>query len=232
MGGSVTPTISDVLAKFLGDQEARLAPRTFAHYRSAIELFTHSINTYGPNDLDKVNLKRWERASSAKGDEHKEFCDLFGSEHILPNIDEFLGWFMIRKVMAGKDLLRAAGTMTKKLATWLAEQCYVEGDAVEHAVKRGGVAARDLPAARKLADLLYEAAVGERENAEEGPVKVEKVERGRLWLVGDLDGRKYGAVAVPEEASRKAKAGWTISGALCREGVAWRFAEVWNVYPR
>lgn len=234
MGGTAATTISQVLARFLDDQKARLAPRTFAQYRSAVELLQHSINTYGPNGLDKVSLKRWERASSAKGEEHRECCDLFGPEHILPNVGEFLGWFMVRKVMAGNDLLRAAGTMTKKLARWLAEHGYVEGDAVEHVVERGEAAGRDLPAARKLADLLDESALGggDDEDGEEGPFSIVKVEPGRLWLVGDLDGRKYGAVPVPEEASRRAKVGWTISGVLCRDGRSWQFGEVWNVYPR
>jgi hypothetical protein len=234
MSGAETTTILQVLARFLDDQKARLAPRTFAQYRSAVELLQHSINTYGPNGLDKVNLKRWERASSAKGEAHREFCGLFGPEHILPNIDEFLGWFMVRKVMAGKDLLRAAGTMTKKLAKWLAEQGYVESEAVEHVVERGNAAGRDLPAARKLADLLDESAVGSSEDdeAEEGPFEIAKVERGRLWLVGDLDGREYGAIPVTDEASRRAKVGWTISGVLSRDGRKWRFAEVWNVHPR
>jgi len=39
---------------------------------------------------------------------------------------EFLGYFMPRKVMCGKDLMQAAGTVTKKLAKWLAEKGYVE----------------------------------------------------------------------------------------------------------
>jgi len=45
-----------------------------------------------------------------------EFCDIFGPEHILSSIDEFLGYFMVRKVIAGKALLRTAGTTTKRLA--------------------------------------------------------------------------------------------------------------------
>lgn len=31
---------------------------------------------------------------------------------------------MVRKVIPGKDLMRAAGTVTKKLAAWLAEKSY------------------------------------------------------------------------------------------------------------
>ena len=66
--------------------------------------------------------------------------------------------------------------------------------------------------ARKLADLLGEFAGGDGcEKGEEGPFEIVKIERGRLSLVGDLHGKIYGAVRVPEEASSLAKVGWTIS---------------------
>ena len=123
--------------------------------------------------------------------------------------------------------------MTKKLARWLAEQGFAEDAAAEQAVERGVAAGRDLPAARELVDLLEGFAGGQGgEPGEEGPFEIARVESGRLWLVGVLNRRSYGAVPVPAEASRRAELGWTISGVLCREGRSWRFAEVWNVYPR
>lgn len=41
-----SPTIAEVLAQFLAEQKDRLAPRTFAQYRSAVELLQHSLNSY------------------------------------------------------------------------------------------------------------------------------------------------------------------------------------------
>ena len=41
---------------------------------------------------------------------------------------EFLGYFMPRKVLCGKETIRAAGTVTKKLAKWLSEKGYVKDD--------------------------------------------------------------------------------------------------------
>lgn len=63
---------------------------------------------------------------------------------------------MIRKVMAGDELLRAAGTVTKRLAGWLGEHGYLEPAEVADAVERGGDAARDLPRAEKLSRLLFD----------------------------------------------------------------------------
>jgi hypothetical protein len=70
-------------------------------------------------------------------------------------VGEFLDYFMVRKVIAGRDLLRAAGTVTKKLARWLAAKGYAAGDDVEEAAERGAAAARDLPQTDELASLLY-----------------------------------------------------------------------------
>ena len=106
------PTIAEVLAQFLADQRERLAAKTFAQYESVIELLEHSLNGYAYQSLDKSDTKLFERLFNAEGDKHREFCEIFGPEHILPNVGEFLNYFMIRKVIAGKDLLRAAGTVT------------------------------------------------------------------------------------------------------------------------
>ncbi len=116
-----SPTISAVLAAYLADEEARLAAKTFGLYADVIELLQHSLNGYAANSLDKDEYKLWEELFNAEGDQHREFCEIFGPEHILPNIGEFLSYFMVSKVMAGQDLLRASGTVAKKLAKWLAD---------------------------------------------------------------------------------------------------------------
>ena len=81
---------------------------------------------------------------------------MFGPEHILENVGEFLNYFMVSKVMAGADTLRASGTVMKKLAKWLAEHDYVRIDDAALAIEQGADAARDLPAAEKLSTLLYD----------------------------------------------------------------------------
>jgi hypothetical protein len=45
---------------------------------------------------------------------------MFGPEHILDKVGEFLNYFMVGKVTAGADTLWASGTVMKKLAKWLA----------------------------------------------------------------------------------------------------------------
>lgn len=53
---------------------------------------------------------RLERAFNAGNEE--AFVRLFGPDKIVEALGEFLDYSMIRKVMAGEELLRAAGTVT------------------------------------------------------------------------------------------------------------------------
>ena len=149
-------TISKVLAEYLADEKERVAPRTLAKYENVVELLTHSLNGYAYSGLEKTERALWEKHFNADGVEHREFCDIFGAEHILPNVGEFLNYFMAHKVMAEVDLLRTSGTVTKKLARWLAEHGHVAIEDAALAAEQGAEAARDLPAAAKLAMLLYD----------------------------------------------------------------------------
>ena len=59
-----------------------------------------------------------------------------------------------------------------------------------------------------------------------------RVERGRTWLGGVLNGHDPGPIAVPEAIISQCKVGWTISGVVGRLGRRWQLVEAWNVYPR
>ncbi len=116
------PTISEVLAEYLRAEKSRLAPKTYARYADVIGLFTHSLNGYAASSLRQFERARFDKHFDAEGEQHREFCDIFGPEHILENVGEFLNYFMVRKVIVGTDTLRASGSVMKKLAKWLVEQ--------------------------------------------------------------------------------------------------------------
>ena len=128
-------TIDQALNVFIKDQRRRLSDRTMRNYDDVVELLRDSLNGYAYQSLDKADAKRFDKAYQA-GDE-EAFCHLFGPEHILGHLGEFLGYFMVRKVMGSQELLRSAGTVTKKLASWLYEQGYVSDDEPEIAVDQG-----------------------------------------------------------------------------------------------
>lgn len=226
-------TIDQVLDAFLVDQASRLSARTMRNYEYVVELLCDSLNGYAYESLDKADRKRFDEAYRA-GDE-EAFCHLFGPEYILENLGEFLGYFMVRKVIAGQELLRSAGTVTKKLATWLYEQGYVGDDEREMAVERAADAAHDLPRAERLASLLYDqrramsdvdrGALGKGDLVEDYLV-IERIEPGALSFNGGI-----GPLAVSEQASALAQIGWGVNITLARIANTWHVVEVGNVYP-
>ncbi len=225
-------TIDDVLTEFLAAQEQRLAARTFANYRTVIDLLRHCLNGYGHQYLDEDERARFEAAFDA-GDE-EAFVHLFGPEKIAEVVGEFLDYFMVRKVMAGEELLRAAGTVTKKLAKWMAANGYLDAEAAGEAVERGAGAARDLPRAERLSRLLDEHAQRVAKDYQRDPdddvvddyYTIERVEPGALWLTGGI-----GPVNVDTTASSLARPGWSVYLVLSRSPRGWEVLEAGNVYP-
>lgn len=236
------PNIDRVLGEFLDVQRARLAPRTFANYEAVIDLLKSHLNGYAYQSLSRPEAALFERCYNAEGEDHREFCALFGPDRIVENFGMFLGYFMIRKVYAGEDLLRAAGTVTKKLSEWLADKSYVSRDANVDATAVSAAAARDLPRAGRVARILRDAAdrldidvtqLADEDYLEFDHFTIARVEPGRVWLEVREDGdlHELGPIPVPEPATRWLCPGWTVSCSLGRVRKSWRILEVANVYP-
>ena len=122
---------------------------------------------------------------------------------------------MVRKVIAGQELVRASGTVTGKLVTWLAARGYIDRDSADHATGRAQDASRDLPVADRLGGLLHD--VAERapeidvdalddQDWVEDHLAISDVEPGRIWCEGGI-----GPIAVPRQASDLARPGWSVS---------------------
>jgi hypothetical protein len=225
------PTISELLEEFLLEQQRRLAPSTFHNYSTVIALLGNCLNGYGYQALTSDQQARWEAVAE---DDPDAFVHLFGAEELIANLGEFLDYYMIRKVMSSEDLLRSASTVTKKLVGWLDDRRLIDTASAADASERAADAARDLPRASRLADILYDhaedtdvadTAVSEDDDVDDYLV-VERVEPGQLWFEGGV-----GPVAVPIAATDLAQPGWTINVVLVRTGATWHLVEVGNVYP-
>ena len=237
-----SPTIEQVFDEFLAEQAQRLKPKTFSRYCNIIELLTIHLDNYGYEGLPKEETALFEKHFNAKGDEHREFCQLFGPDHIVPNLGFFLSYFMIRKVMmAGPGLKQAAGTVTKKLSKWLAEKGYIGEEDARDGAERGAEAARLLPMADRAAQILAEAGdmffdpsdLPDKDYMEFDHYTITKMEPGKLWLEGFVSGEGVvGPIAVPRKATDLLQVDWDISCALARLRGRWRLVEVANVYPR
>lgn len=228
-------TIEHILAEFLDEQRARLKDKTFSNYVGIIELFQDSMDGYAYEGLSKADAALFDRLYGAEGAEHRDFCQIFGPEKIPANVGEFLNYFMVRKVMCGKDMLRAAGTVMKKLGKWLADKGYLDPEAAEDLIDRGSSAAKELPATEDVAMMLYEYCDGaalkfDDDDVVEGHFTIKTIEAGKLHLSG-MSGDQAIVVPVSRKISNACHEGWTISGAVAKTRQGWRLLEAWNVYP-
>jgi hypothetical protein len=230
---TVAPSIDEVLVAFLAAQRERLAASTYARYEDIVELLRRCLNVYGYQSLTGAEERAWQAAFDA-GDE-EAFTRVCGPERIVENYGEFLGYFMVRKVAASKQQLKDAGTVTKRLARWLAEHGHVDTEDAELARDRAADAGRELPRADELGHQLFLQAqrtrlpVHPNDIPDEGWVEdhlpITRIEDGRLWF-GDI-----GPVEVPTAASDVAEVGWHVTVVLARLDGAWQCVQVGAVYP-
>ena len=236
------PTIDEALEQFLEAQRASLRPRTVAKYESVIDLLRSHLNGYAYEALSDAESALFDQYFNAEGEDHREFCQIFGPGMIIENLSGFLGYFMVRKVMGSGELKKAAGTVTRKLCGWLRETGVVEEESAEIAEAMASEAGRDLPRAEEAAQILFEAAeelyvapaeLDDKDYVEFSHHTIAKVSTGELWLeVYEGPGPwKIGPIPVPKEATDLLQEGWDISCALGRIRGTWQIVEVANVYP-
>jgi hypothetical protein len=225
--------IETVLDEFLKEQRKRLKPSTMRKYEDIIDLFQSCLDGYAYQNLDKQEGALFDRLYNAQGDEHREFCQVFGPEKIPDSVHEFLNYFMVRKVMCGKELMQAAGTVTKKLGKWLNEKGYIQSESAEELVSSGATAAKELPAAEELTWMLADYAdrtAVDCDEVIEDYFTIDAVEHGKLRLSA-LSGDEEITVPVSWDISNACRVGWSVSGAVGRTGKDWHILEAWNVYP-
>lgn len=227
------PNIEQVLNSFLEDRRREIKPSTMRKYEDIISLFKDSMNGYGHQYLDKNEAALFEKFYNADGGNHKEFCQIFGPDKIAGNINEFLDYFMVRKVMCGKEMKKAAGTVIKKLCKWLQKKGYVNQERGVTMTSQAAEAARDLPASEELAEMLEDYIQWNPVDSDEmieDHFFVEKTKPGELCLSGFTENIKA-AISLPRKITDACRKGWTISGAIGKTKNGWKFLEVWNVYP-
>jgi len=226
------PNIEKVFAQFLKEQQKRLKTRSYHRYEEVVDLLRHCLNGYGYHDLDSSSdIALYEKLYFQK---NLEFCVIFGPEKILPVLPHFLNYFMIRKVMASESLLQASGTVVKKLIRWLEENSHMDREQAIKMTRIAAEAARELPAAERLARLLYEYAQNHAPRYWTSELDdyfiIEKVQPGELFLSG---GSTSGLleVRVPKDITDHCREGWQVNLLLGKTRNGWCILETGNVYP-
>jgi len=226
------PSIDEVLTLFLKDQQKRLKPRTFNRYEEVIDLLRHCLNGHGYHDLDNSSeVALYEKLYFQK---NLEFCFIFGPEKIVSSLPNFLNYFMIRKVMASEALLQASGVVAKKLVKWLEENGHIEKEVADRVIRLAAEAARELPAAERLARLLYEYAQSHAPRYWTAELDdyfvIDQINPGILILSGVATSGIV-EVRVPKEITDHCRKGWQINLLLGKTRNGWCIRETGNVYP-
>lgn len=226
------PSIDEVLTLFLKDQQKRLKQRTFNRYEEVVDLLRHCLNGHGYHELDSSSdVALYEKLYFQK---NLEFCFIFGPEKIASSLPNFLNYFMIRKVMASEALLQSAGVVAKKLAKWLEENGYIEKETANRIVRLAAEAARELPAAERLARLMYEYAQSHAPRYWTAELDdyfvIDQVHPGILILSG-MATSGIVEVRVPKEITDHCRKGWQVNLLLGKTKNGWCILETGNVYP-
>jgi len=225
-----SPSIDDVFGWFLARPDAGKDDE------AVVDLLRSYLDGYGHQMLSEGEAAFFHERYD-EDEEAGAFCKLFGPGYILEGLSEFLGWFVIRKVAVGPELVAAFGPVTDRLAAWLVAEGYVSAEAADGAVELATAAADHLPAAEELSSLLYDSgeevddeAVLEYVDWETELAEVSRIEPGRLWFRSELG--EIGPVIVPERATKIARIGWGVSApGFGRTEAGWYLLEMGNVYP-
>lgn len=226
------PSIDEVLTLFLKDQQKRLKSRTFNRYEEVVDLLRHCLNGHGYHELDSSSeVALYEKLYFQK---NLEFCFIFGPEKIVSSLPNFLNYFMIRKVMASEALLQSAGVVAKKLAKWLEENGYIGREAANRIISMAAEAARELPAAERLARLIYEYAQSHAPRYWTAELDdyfvIDQIHPGILILSG-MATSGIVEVRVPKEITDHCRKGWQVNLLLGKTRNGWCILETGNVYP-
>jgi hypothetical protein len=212
-----------------------LKPSTYRGYEDAIYLFEQCLDSYAYQYLDEKESKLFDKLYNEKD---KEFCEIFGPDKIgSSEMGEFLDYFMIRKVMGSKDLMKTVGRVMRKFVKWMNEKGYMNEEEYENTAEIVDELKDELPKVGKLSSLIYDYI---QDNPPEdftesvdGYFRVTKIESRKLWLEDYIGcGGTLGPVSVSTEISSMCKVGWVICLDLGKTSKGWWMLESGNVYPR
>jgi hypothetical protein len=154
-------------------------------------LLADYLDSYGHTMLEMAELAFWEERFN--DEEEGSFCNLFGPTYILEGLEEFLGWFVIRKVIMPSEDVARIGRAAGALVDWLVDRGYVHREAADGAGELSAAAVRNLPDADRLGELLYRHGealaakdVQEYVDWENELAQISRVEPGELWFRSEL----------------------------------------------
>ena len=198
------------------------------------KLFLECMNGYGHEFLSKKETSLFDHYYNLEGQEHREFCQLFGAIKILDNVYPFVGSYLIRKIMLDEEDLETAALVIAEFCAWLGKQGFVRRGDAKHAAERAKRAAVELPRAEEANRLIY-AEMKKCPRTRDGCIDLDYLTVKRIDNNDDIwfeyEGKEVGPVCATRRIAQLLELNWTVCCALAKSGKHWYFAEVGNVYP-
>ncbi|MDI2128666.1 hypothetical protein [Yinghuangia seranimata] len=117
---SESPSIAQLLDRFLSDQEDRLTLQQYRACSTVVDMLAAYLNRYAFATLNVVDRKEWDEAYEAGDTE--AFCNLFGVRKLVIGIKPFHGEHLRGRLRAPEMVQEHALTVTSELADWLASE--------------------------------------------------------------------------------------------------------------
>lgn len=235
-GGS----IQSVLREFLEERSRDLSPREFRLYRHVVLFLELCINNYGHRNLDEASRDRYERLYR-DFDSGRDFFEVFGPEHLLPELDFFADTFLKKEVHTSDKVVRKAKDVVGELRGWLLSRGFLTAEVLDEHQERSRIRER---LKRRLRPLAREAArkqvALDPESLSDGDYValddhlVDRVEPGRVWLRVHRTSvpEEVGPITLPKDLTRHLRRGFTLCCSLGRLRGRWRLVEFSEVHPR
>lgn len=153
---------------------------------------------------------------------------------IIQDADEFLDWYLVRRIPRGLAVLPEAASMVADLCRWMADQGLVPVFDARLQASFAVKAAGQIPVAQKLEVLLSEftgtPGHGHVEDIMDSRFEVREVRKGRLGLVCQETRRKV-TVHVHDVISMNTRRGWKLTLLLEKRNGKWLIREPGFVDP-
>ncbi|HSA53823.1 MAG TPA: hypothetical protein VLH10_27390 [Yinghuangia sp.] len=114
---SESPSIAQLLDRFLSDQEERLTLQQYRACSTVVDMLAAYLNRYAFTTLNVADRQEWDQAYEAGDTE--AFCNLFGVRKLVAGIKPFHGEHLRTRLRVPEMVQEHALTVTSELADWL-----------------------------------------------------------------------------------------------------------------
>lgn len=232
------PSIDTLLKLFLDESLETRNKARHSQFAQTISELRDCLDDYGYQSLEDYELALLENRNSNGA--RQSFCELFGAEHLLDNLGEYLCYRQIRQCISDQESRKRARGCIEELLNWLSARGDITPQLADLFMIRVHHLEQDLPQSDRAGQIIAKAS--QKSDIDPGRLDcddfmdfdiwtISRTEPDRFWF--QLEGleAEWGPALVPSGAAQLLKPGWKISCAFAKVRDKWRIAEFVNIYP-